>query len=163
MSLGGIYRFETIIYPHIEFKNTLYLKTNHMIDFIGKNVLISDFVSAIEKLFNLVFSGFSIQSERRIKLVEALTAINQAIIETKKFIRDEGFIENSDLSKLWRKALGKATVAGLGEGLPAYLYQKANFWGEPSDWIENEAALEIVPRLDYLKDICDDILVRINN
>ena len=134
-----------------------------MIDFIGKNVLISDFVSAIEKLFNLVFSGFSIQSERRIKLVEALTAINQAIIETKKFIRDEGFIENSDLSKLWRKALGKATVAGLGEGLPAYLYQKANFWGEPSDWIENEAALEIVPRLDYLKDICDDILVRINN
>lgn len=91
-----------------------------------------------------------------------MTSINQAILETKKFIKKQGYTDNTDLSKLWHEALNKSIAADLKDGLPEYLYHKADFWGEPKEWLENRASLEIVPKLNDLKSMCDGIMVRLN-
>jgi len=41
-------------------------------------------------------------------------------------------------------------------------FHKADFWGEPKEWLESNAWLEIVPKLDDLKRLCDGIIVRLN-
>jgi hypothetical protein len=133
-----------------------------MVDFIGKEILIEGFKIAFEKLLESINKGSFDTIEKKTKLAEALTSINQAILETKKFIKDQGYIDNTVLSRLWHEAFNKSVTAELKYGLPEYLYHKADFWGEPQEWINNPASLEIVPKLSDLKHLCDSIMVRLN-
>lgn len=132
-----------------------------MLDLIAKEILVESFKLVFEKVLDKVNKGYFETTEKRTKLTEALTAINQAILETKKFIKNEGYIDNTGLSKLWHKALNKSVAAELKDGLPEYLYHKADFWGEPREWLDNKASMEIIPKLNDLKILCDNILVRI--
>lgn len=134
-----------------------------MVDFIGKGILVEGFKEAFEKLLESINSGYFDTTEKKTRLAEALTSINQAILETKKFIKYEGYTDNTELSGLWHEALKKSVAAELRDGLPEYLYNKADFWGEPKEWINNPASLEIVPKLRDLKNLCDSIMVRLNS
>ena len=133
-----------------------------MIDIIAKEILLESFKSVFEKLVEKVSNGFFDTIEKKTKLAEALTSINQAILETKKFIKNEGYIDNTELSKQWHEALNKSIAADLKDGLPEYLYHKADFWGEPREWLNEPTSLEIVPKLEDLKRLCDSIMVRLN-
>lgn len=132
-----------------------------MLDIIAKEILVESFKFVIEKVLKRVETGFFDTIEKKTKLTEALTSINQAILETKNFIKNEGYLDNTGLSKMWHDALNKSVAAGLNDGLPEYLYHKADFWGEPKEWLENKSNMEIVPKLNELKLLCDTILVRI--
>ena len=131
-----------------------------MIDVIGKEILLESFKAIFEKLLDEVINGYFDTTEKKTRLAEAMAAINQAILQTRKFIDNEGFVSNTELSKLWHEALNKSVAAGLKE-LPEYLYHKADFWGEPQEWLNNKASLEIVPKLEDLKRYCDNIMVRL--
>lgn len=133
-----------------------------MIDIIAKEILLESFKIVFDKVLDKVNKGYFDTTEKKVKLSEALTSINQAILETKKFIRNEGYIDNTELSKLWHEALNKSISAELKDGLPEYLYHKADFWGEPKEWLNNKSSLEIVPKLNDLKVLCDGIMVRLN-
>lgn len=133
-----------------------------MIDVIAKEILLESFKIVFDKVLDKVNKGYFNTTEKKLKLSEALTSINQAILETKKFIRNEGYIDNTELSKLWHEALNKSIAAELKDGLPEYLYHKADFWGEPKEWLNNKSSLEIVPKLNDLKVLCDGIMVRLN-
>lgn len=133
-----------------------------MLDLIGKEILLESFKLVFEKLLDKVNDGYFDTTEKRTKLAEALTSINQAIIETKRFIRNKGYTDNTELSRLWHDALNKSIAADLKDGLPEYLYHKADFWGEPVEWLNNPSSLEIVPKLNDLKHLCDQIMVRLN-
>lgn len=133
-----------------------------MIDIIAKEILLESFKIVFDKVLDKVNKGYFDTTEKKVKLSEALTSINQAILETKKFIRNEGYIDNTELSKLWHIALNKSISAELKDGLPEYLYHKADFWGEPKEWLNNKSSLEIVPKLNDLKVLCDGIMVRLN-
>jgi hypothetical protein len=132
-----------------------------MLDIVGKEILMESFKFVFEKVLERVNKGYFDTIEKKAKLTEALTSINQAILETKNFIKNEGYIDNTGLSKMWHEALNKSVAAGLSDGLPEYLYHKADFWGEPKEWLNNKSSLEIVPKLTELKLLCDSILVRI--
>ncbi|WP_406842995.1 hypothetical protein [Flavobacterium soyae] len=132
-----------------------------MVDIIGKEILVESFKLVFEKVINRIEKNYFNTSEKKIKLAEALTSINQAILETKKFIKNEGYIDNTELSRLWHEALNKSIAAELKDGLPEYLYHKADFWGEPQEWLDKKVSMEIVPKLNELKKLCDNILVRI--
>ncbi|GAA0894123.1 hypothetical protein GCM10009122_38030 [Fulvivirga kasyanovii] len=133
-----------------------------MVDVIGKVILVESFKEVFVRILEKVNQDYFGTVEKKTKLSEALTSINQAILETKKFIRNEGYVDNTDLSKLWHIALNKSVAADLKEGLPKYLYHKADFWGEPREWLDNKASLEIVPKLNDLKNLCDGIMVKLN-
>lgn len=133
-----------------------------MVDFIGKEILVEGFKIVFEELLDNINRGYFDTTEKKTRLAEALTSINQAILETKKFIKNEGYIDNTELSRLWHEAFNKSVAAELKDGLPEYLYHKADFWGEPQEWINNPASLEIVPKLRDLKHLCDSIMVRLN-
>jgi hypothetical protein len=133
-----------------------------MLDVIAKEILLESFKLVFEKLLTKVSDGYFDTVEKRTKLAEALTSINQAIIETKKFIKNQGYTDNVDLSRLWHDALNKSIAADLKDGLPEFLYHKADFWGEPQEWLNNPSSLEIVPKLNDLKHLCDQVMVRLN-
>ena len=132
-----------------------------MIDIPGKEVLISTFTRVMESIILKKIDEVWPSDAKREKLVNAITAINQAIIETRQFIRQEGYKSNAALVTLWHIALDKSIAAGLKEGLPNYLYQKANFWGNPEEWIQYPGAIEIVPKLEDLKHLCDSLMVKL--
>lgn len=132
-----------------------------MLDITSKEILVESFKFVFVKVLETVNKGYFDTLEKKTKLSEALTSINQAILETKKFIKKEGYIDNTELSQLWHNALNKSVAAELKDGLPEYLYHKADFWGEPGEWLENDSSMEIIPKLNDLKMLCDEILVRI--
>jgi hypothetical protein len=97
------------------------------------------------------------------KTVDALISIQTAIIETRKFINESGYVANTDLSKLWLSTFDnvkKAEIYPKNE-FPEYLYQKARFWGDPKVWLKEPAAMELVPTLAELEKQADSILVRL--
>ena len=66
-----------------------------------------------------------------------------------------------DLAKLWNTALKKAIDAELKE-LPDYLNSKSKFfWGQPQDWLNEPTSMELVPKLNYLNDQCDMLLIEL--
>jgi len=95
------------------------------------------------------------------KTIEALTSLQIAIVETGKFIDEIGYTRNTDLTKLWLQAFDKVKRAKIyTEGqFPDYLYQKARFWGNPTVWLREPTAMELIPTLKELEIKCDFILV----
>lgn len=97
------------------------------------------------------------------KVTEALVSIQTAIIETRKYINENGYNPNTDLSKLWLTAFEKTEKAQVypKNEFPEYLYNKARFWGDPKVWLKEPSAMELVPTLKSLEEKTDSILVKL--
>ena len=97
------------------------------------------------------------------KVTEALVSIQTAIIETRKYINENGYNPNSDLSKLWLTAFEKTEKAEIysKNEFPEYLYNKARFWGDPKVWLKEPTAMELIPTLVSLEEKTDSILVKL--
>lgn len=127
------------------------------VDIIGKVVLL-DSIKEVLRIIALKLSKFDPKSTS-----EAITAIQNATIKTRNFISDHGYKRNEELTELWHSALNKVVAANIDEGLPDYLYQKARFWGNPKDWIDNPTSLELVPKLNELDEKCGMLLQRLKS
>ncbi len=125
------------------------------VDVIGKIVL----VDSIKDVLHLIATKLSKFDPKA--TIEAITAIQKATIKTRNFISDNGYKRNEELTELWHDALSKVVAANIDEGLIDYLYQKARFWGNPKDWIDNPTSLELVPKLDQLDEKCGMLLQRL--
>ena len=97
------------------------------------------------------------------KMIDAISAIQLATIESRKFIDDFGYERNTDLTKLWHEALKKVIAAKIDDNLPEYLYHKAQFWGKPKDWLNNPDTLQLVPKLNDLDEKCEMLLMQLRN
>jgi hypothetical protein len=126
-----------------------------VVDILGKIVL----VDGIKDVLKVV--GTRLPKFDRKATIAAITAIQKATIKTRNFISDHGYKRNEDLTDLWHDALNKVIEAHIDEGLPDYLYQKARFWGEPSDWIANPKSLDLIPKLSQLDEKCGILLEKL--
>lgn len=131
-------------------------KYNELIEAIGKTILIETLKEALKRLFNELNVNNLTQPERE-RMSEALASIQRATIRTRKFIRNEGYKPNEELSELWTIALQNSINAKI-EGLPDYLFNKAKFWGSPQEWLNEKSSMELVPKLNYLDEQCESIL-----
>jgi len=97
------------------------------------------------------------------KVTEAIVSIQTAIIETRKYINENGYYPNTDLSKLWLMAFEKTEKAEIysKNEFPEYLYNKARFWGDPKIWLKEPTAMELVPTLTSLEDKAGSILMKL--
>lgn len=130
-----------------------------IVEFIGKLILVESVKESVKAVSKEIVKG-KIDQARRERISSALIAIQQASLETRKFIDNKGYRANTDLSKLWNDALKKSLDAELKE-LPRYLHNKAKFWGKPDDWRREKASMELVPKLTYLNDQCDMLLIQL--
>lgn len=131
-----------------------------IVEYVGKLVLVETLKVSINKLIKEIrFVGMS--QEKKDRLTDALTSIQFASINTRNFIDNKGYKPNMDLAKLWNDALNKSMKAGLKE-LPDYLHNKSKFWGKPKDWLKEPTSMELVPKLKYLNDQCDMLLIELN-
>lgn len=126
------------------------------VDIIGKVVLV-DGIRDVLRIIAKKLSKFDPKATS-----EAITAIQKATIKTRNFISDHGYRRNEELTELWHNALNKVVAANIDEGLPNYLYQKARFWGNPKDWIDNPTSLELVPKLKQLDEKCGMLLLKLS-
>ncbi len=115
-----------------------------------------DILISIKDILSLLDRGHA----RDERITEALVSIQTAIIETKKHINSVGYETNTDLSKLWFDSFDKIKKSRIyhDNEFPEFLYQKARFWGNPSEWLAEPSALELVPTLNRLENECDHIL-----
>lgn len=120
---------------------------------------LGDVLIAIKELLTLAEK----ERQKKDKITDAIVSIQTAIIETRKFIIETGYIPNSDLSVLWLDAFAKAEKAEIypKNEFPDFLYNKARFWGNPEIWLKEPTAMELVPTLTSLEDKADSILVRL--
>ena len=127
-----------------------------IVEIFGKTILIESIKSSIKELKKLNLT--SISHEKREKLSDALTSIQLASIKTRNFIDNNGYEPNMDLAELWNVALHKSINAKLKD-LPDYLHSKSKFWGKPQDWLNEPTSMELVPKLNYINDQCDMLLI----
>lgn len=91
---------------------------------------------------------------------DALISIQKATVKTRNFIRSEGYESNEELSELWSIALKKSIDANIDD-LPNYLFHKSRFWGRPQDWLMEKSSMELVPKLNYLEEQCEVIIIKL--
>lgn len=130
-------------------------------DFIGKGILVASITTAIDKTIEIFATHIAktrLSNDKREKICETIIAIKTATEKTRTFINQNGFTPNTDLTKLWRDALQKAVAADINEGLEDFLYHKADFWGNPQEWLNNPSAMKLVPKLVALDKKCDILL-----
>ena len=130
-------------------------------DFIGKSILITSFTTFIETLTSKATEKFwdkKLTGTQREKVCDTIIAIKTAIESTRTFINSTGYQPNTDLTRLWRECLSKAVAADINEGLEDFLYHKADFWGNPQQWLNEPSAMELVPKLKDLDKKCDVLL-----
>jgi len=131
-----------------------------MVDKIAKDLLVDTITELIVKVGQRIIKGIVSPIDRK-ATIEAISSIQKATIKTRNFISDSGYRRNEELSDLWHDALNKAIVAKLGDNIPDYLYQKAKFWGEPSDWLNEPESLRLVPKLSQLDETCEMLLMKL--
>lgn len=130
-------------------------------DFIGKSILIDAFKTLVEKLLKDLMNSIAynkLPQERKEKICDTIIAIKEATEATRAFITNQGFQTNTNLTAQWRNCLKSAVTANLNEGLEDYLYYKAEFWGNPQEWLKNPSSMELVPKLRDLDDKCGILL-----
>jgi hypothetical protein len=132
-----------------------------MVEYIGKVILVEAVKESVKAVSKEIIKG-KIDQARRERISSALIAIQQASIETRNFIDNKGYQANTDLSRLWNEALKKSIDADL-KNLPKYLQSKAKFWGKPEDWLKEKSSMKLVPKLSYLNDQCDMLLIKLEN
>lgn len=130
-----------------------------VVEFIGKLVLIETIKASIKELIKEIKLK-KIPQEKRERLSDALTSIQFASIKTRNFIDNTGYEPIMDLAELWNIALKKSINAELKE-LPEYLHSKSKFWGKPQDWLNEPTSMELVPKLNYINDQCDMLLIEL--
>ncbi|MBZ9729990.1 hypothetical protein LB467_09860 [Salegentibacter sp. JZCK2] len=130
-----------------------------IIEYLGKIFLVESVKESVKAVSKEIVKG-KIDQDRRERISSALIAIQQASLETRKFIDNKGYRANTDLSKMWNDALKKSLDAEL-KNLPRFLHNKAKFWGKPEDWRNEKASMELVPKLSYLDDQCDMLLIQL--
>lgn len=130
-----------------------------VVEFIGKLVLIETIKASIKELIKEIKLK-KIPREKRERLSDALTSIQFASIKTRNFIDNTGYEPIMDLAELWNIALKKSINAELKE-LPEYLHSKSKFWGKPQDWLNEPTSMELVPKLNYINDQCDMLLIEL--
>ena len=128
-------------------------------EIFSKIILVEGFKESIKRLLAELKLGGMTQ-EKKERLSDALSSIQLASIKSRNFIDNVGYEPNMDLAELWSIALKKSIDAGLKE-FPDYLHHKSKFWGKPQDWINEPTSLELVPKLKFINDQCDMILVRL--
>ena len=130
-----------------------------MIDIIGKTILVETIKEILKRMFKELNVSNMSQEERE-RLSDALASIQTATIRTRNFIQNSGYKPNEELSELWTIALQKSINAKIDD-LPDYLFQKAKFWGSPQDWLKEKSSMELVPKLNYLDEQCESILIKL--
>jgi hypothetical protein len=130
-----------------------------MVDVITKTILIETIKESLKKFFSTL-NIEKITQEDRERISDALASVQRATIRTRNFIQNNGYEANEELAELWTIALQKSINANIEE-LPEYLFQKAKFWGKPQDWLKEKSSMELVPKLNYLEEQCECILMRL--
>jgi hypothetical protein len=130
-----------------------------MVDILGKTILIEAIKESIKGLIGQVNNGTLTQAKRE-RLSEALTSLQFASIKTRNFIDNKGYEPNMNLVELWNKALNNSIKAGLKD-LPDYLHSKSKFWGNPQDWLNEPASMELVPKLNFINEQCEMLLIQL--
>jgi len=130
-----------------------------IIEYLGKILLVESIKESVKAVSKEIVKG-KIDQARRERISSALIAIQQASLETRKFIDNRGYHSNTDLSKMWNDALKKSLDADIKD-LPRFLHNKAKFWGKPEDWRKEKASMELIPKLSYLNDQCDMLLIQL--
>lgn len=130
-----------------------------MPDLFGKIILTEALKKVIGRISDLMKSGV-VQQEERERLSAALKSIQIASTKTQNFIGANGYEPNEELSMLWIDALEKCINANMNN-LPEYLFNKAKFWGNPQDWLNQRETLQLVPDLKFLNDECRMLLVKL--
>lgn len=125
----------------------------------AKLVLVEAIKASIKRLVTEIRIA-GMPQDKRERLSDALTSIQLASIRTRNFIDNNGYEPNMDLAELWNSALNKSVKAGLKE-LPEYLHYKSKFWGKPQDWLNEPTSMELVPKLKYINDQCDMLLIEL--
>lgn len=128
-------------------------------DPIGKVILAGSFKAVLDKFSELIKTREVKQQERE-RLSAALKSIQIASIRTRTFINSKGYEPNEELSGLWTDALEKCLNAGVDD-LPEFLFQKARFWGNPQGWLNEKQTLKLVPKLNYLDEKCEMLLIEL--
>lgn len=93
-------------------------------------------------------------------IVSAIVALRTAIRETRTQINDRGYLANNEISDLWLAAYRAFQQARLNNRM---LYDKARFWEDPQQWLNEPGSLALVPTLIDLEKECESILTRINS
>ena len=124
----------------------------------------STIVSSFSAWLNLL--NFSRENKKR--TVEALTALQLAIIQTRKQILENGYQPNTELSKLWLTAFEKVSNAHLlieDDEPTSYLrlYYKARFWADPQFWLRESSSMELIPKLVELEIHCENVIAKVEN
>jgi hypothetical protein len=130
-----------------------------IVEYLGKILLVESIKESVKAVSKEIVKG-KIDQARRERISSALIAIQQASLETRKFIDNRGYRSNTDLSKMWNDALKKSLDADIKD-LPRFLHNKAKFWGKPEDWRKEKASMELIPKLSYLNDQCDMLLIQL--
>jgi hypothetical protein len=130
-----------------------------VVEYMSKLVLVEAIKASIGRLINEI-KLTSMPQEKRQRLSEALASIQFASIKTRDFIDNNGYEPNMDLAKLWIIALEKSINAELKE-LPDYLHNKSKFWGKPQDWLNEPTSMKLVPKLNYINEQCNMLLIEL--
>lgn len=128
-------------------------------DSMSATILVNGITSIIKAITNKVIGANTTLQERE-AISKCLVSIQKATIKTQAFIKAEGYKPNMELTELWQDALEKSINANVEE-VPQYLFYKAQFWSEPNVWLDSPSSMELVPKLQYLRDQCEIILRKI--
>lgn len=128
-------------------------------DSMSATILVNGITSIVKALANKVIGTNSSQQERE-AMSKCIVSMQNATIQTQIFIKKEGYQPSLELTKLWQGALEKSINAKVEE-VPRYLFYKAQFWSEPDVWLDAEASMELIPKLQFLKDQCEVMLSKL--
>jgi len=110
-----------------------------------------------------VLTLFEKNRAKKDKITEAIVSIQTAIIVTRKYINENGYSPNIELSKLWLTAFEKTEKAEIysKNEFPKFLYDKARFWGDPKIWLKEPTAMELIPTLKSLEEKANSIMIKL--
>jgi len=131
-------------------------------DDLGKLYLVHLTFDVLNHLKHL-FYNTNQKREDKMRIAQAIAAIQLAVIESKKYVENVGYETNEELVKLWQEAFQKTVAAKADKSLAESLYYKAEFWGTPQDWLSNPQALNLVPKFNELREECKMLLIEMNN
>jgi len=117
-------------------------------------------LSVLLAALNGVLSVLNMKEGKRVKKIDAVTSIKNAITATRDHYNNNGEITNIMISNLWRDAFNKTAKAKIFDGneFAKSLSYKADFWANTNLWLSNDAAMELVPKLSIVEDQCNALL-----
>ena len=69
------------------------------------------------------------KERKNAQIRKALIDLQLAVVETEKYINDQGYTSNTELTKLWLSSFDSIKASGLysNQRFPEFLYNKARF------------------------------------